>query len=207
MIRPLMLGIGSILLFGAAGCSWLGGNNCDGPDCAASLLESDKAGRVWYCYGRQDQSWDCRLTADSSQIASVKPGAEVPFVMPQAVSTPPPPVAATVDPDESGVLQASTDELLEQPQDFFTVQLLALPDEAGIIEYARDHRLPSPLYARITDQGSTWFVLLLGIYPDQSAAEAARDEWLATDETAATKPAVRSLGPLQDAIRLALAGS
>jgi septal ring-binding cell division protein DamX len=47
--------------------------------------------------------------------------------------------------------------------------------------------------------------LLLGIYPNKSAAEKAASDWIAA-KNLKVKPWIRPLGPLQDAIREAVEG-
>jgi len=100
---------------------------------------------------------------------------------------------------------STIEQLLQQPRDAFAVQLLALQEEGAILAYARSKGLNSPLYARINNQGSEWYVLLLGVYPDRSAANFAKDEW-ERSKSLTTRPWIRQLGPLQDAVRAASDG-
>ena len=92
--------------------------------------------------------------------------------------------------------------ILQQPSGFYTIQLIALQDENTILEYARDSGLKYPLYAQIQSKDQTLYVLLLGVYPDRLSAARAKDDW--TRDNLSVKPWIRQLGPLQDAIRLAV---
>jgi len=92
--------------------------------------------------------------------------------------------------------------VLRQPPEYFTVQLIALQDQRGVVEYAQRNGLPEPLYARIRTAGSNSYVLLLGIYPTREEAETASVEWSRT-KTPKVDPWIRQMAPLQDAVRKA----
>lgn len=97
---------------------------------------------------------------------------------------------------------SGNEQILQHPRDSWAVQLLALQQENSVVTYAKSNGLNYPLYARIKNQGTEWYILLLGIYSDLSAANIARDEW-EKDKNLTTRPWIRRLGPLQDAVRLA----
>ena len=93
--------------------------------------------------------------------------------------------------------------ILQQPSGFYAVQLIALQDEKSILQYARDTGLTYPLYAQIQSKGRTMYVLLLGCYPDRLSAVHAKEDW-SRSKSLSVRPWVRQVGPLQDAIRLAV---
>ncbi len=106
---------------------------------------------------------------------------------------------------EEGEPGNQNNSLLNQPASYYTIQLIALPEQAEVLEYATANGITTPLTARINSQGIPWHVLLLGIYPDKSAAEQAESEWVAA-RNLKVKPWIRQLGPLQDAMREATEG-
>jgi tetratricopeptide (TPR) repeat protein len=89
--------------------------------------------------------------------------------------------------------------ILQQPPDYYAVQLVALQDEDKTLQYAADKGLDSPLYLRIFSKGVNWYVLLLGIYPDNSSAEIAVEEWNESGKPP-IKTWIRQLGALQKMI-------
>ncbi|MBT3709377.1 MAG: hypothetical protein HOG19_08035 [Gammaproteobacteria bacterium] len=110
---------------------------------------------------------------------------------------------------EAATLESAPPEqnnsLLEQPADYYTIQLIALPQQSEVMEYAETNGITAPLTALINSQGTPWHVLLLGIYPNKSAAEKAASDWIAA-KNLKVQPWIRPLGPLQDAIREAVEG-
>tara|TARA_B100000315_G_scaffold260784_1_gene325201 strand:+ start:16024 stop:16575 length:552 start_codon:yes stop_codon:yes gene_type:complete len=120
-----------------------------------------------------------------------------------ARATPPAQLRGRPSPAATAIANQGATSILQQPAGFYTVQLIALQDESKILAYARDNGLKYPLYAQIHSQGRTLYVLLLGLYPDRLLAARAKDEWAAARHLSA-KPWIRELGPLQDAIRLAV---
>ncbi len=94
----------------------------------------------------------------------------------------------------------STSNILDQPANYYTVQLIAMKEELNILNYARLNGLDDPLYVQIIAEGAPWYVLLLDIYPDQATADLAKDQWVRA-KSLKVVPWIRRLGPLQDAIR------
>ena len=200
-----------------------------------TALPETRQTQKWYCYPEDAKSWDCVDQKDPAKVVPIAPllaAAEAerrnslsepipeptpaPAVAPtqdispepldavtavtlEAVGAPPP----AVTPENNSL--ATQSDLLSQPASFYTVQLLARRDEQAVVQYAQSNGLPVPLYARIRSQGDNWYVLLLGIYPDQASADEAKRVWMET-RTLKVEPWVRRLGPLQDAIREAGAG-
>ena len=99
-------------------------------------------------------------------------------------------------------IATGSEEILSLPGDYFTVQLMAMKNEQKVLDYASDNGIENPLYVRILSQDVNWYVLLLGTYADQSAANDAKTDWAET-RVLDVEPWTRRLSPLQDAIRLA----
>lgn len=90
--------------------------------------------------------------------------------------------------------------LLQQDPKAYTLQLVALSEEAGIARFLERYSLPGQAaYFRTVRQGKPWFPLLYGIYPDRQAAVAARDRLPADLLRTGVWP--RSLGSVQEEIR------
>ena len=202
------------------------GDKCTGPDCdTPSLIDNQQTAKKWHCYGKQgSESWACQDTPDPSKISAIQPASSQPTsstmspipapgyagsgvsVTGASAATPTIKIMDTavaqtkatsipVDPAASRI-----PNLLDQPEDYYTIQLVALPEKSEILEYAGNHGISSPITARINSQGLAWYVLLLGVYPDLSAAEKAKSDWVG-ERTLKVQPWVRKLGPLQIAIR------
>jgi len=141
--------------------------------------------------------------SSKSTSAPVPQSSELPLA-PQVEKTtaemPKPIPSPAIAVENSANSLASRDDLLSQPADFYTVQLLARRDESALINYAKTNGLPDPLYTKVRSQRDDWFVLLLGIYPDKQTAERAKTDWVET-RTLKVEPWVRRLGPLQDAMK------
>jgi peptidoglycan hydrolase-like protein with peptidoglycan-binding domain len=136
-------------------------------------------------------------------------GSKVTPPLPQRVSAPAKPAPATGKPATtaakgkvSGGNQADNEEILAQPSDHYTVQLLATGDVEGLEAYVHQHDLGSSMQASINAKGARWQLLLLGLYADETKANEARDLWVKTTHSSLV-PWVRKLGPLQQAIRRA----
>lgn len=90
--------------------------------------------------------------------------------------------------------------LIDLPPDYFAVQLFAVSNKEALEKFVRDKNIPGLSATRIAYGDQLFFVLLLGIYSDESAARiaAANMPSALNDLT----PWVRRLGSLQDAMRL-----
>lgn len=207
---------------------------CTGPGCnGENLAMSDSKAGTHYCYSTAVRGWQCSKEEDPSLIGAVSDlpmrGTPAASQMPstlsgQATTQQPKPVLApeavlapstvaqiaTVtrpsQPQPTQTLTMSLTELLQQPAEFYAVQLLARREENAVIDYAARNGLADPLYARIRSQNSDWFVLLLGTFPDRDAAELAKQAWVRS-KTLKVEPWVRQLGPLQNAIKSAQGGA
>ena len=172
----------------------------------------------WYCYGvAEDRSWDCAQQEDSAKIQAIVPDNE-----PQLTATAPPPVnlapppvpvaapeAAPVPvfPEPAAIVADTgdplTDRVLSLPVNHYAVQLIAMRNRDRVLEYAVENGIEEPIVVSVVNQEETWHLLLLGLYPDRAGAQAARDDWEST-RVLRVRPWIRRLGPLQDAVRLAL---
>ena len=90
--------------------------------------------------------------------------------------------------------------LIALPPDYFAVQLFAVSNKEALEKFVGDKNIPGLSATRIAYRDQLFFVLLLGIYSDESAARiaAANMPSALNDLT----PWVRRLGSLQDAMRL-----
>ena len=204
-------------------------NECEGDNCEAPvLLDNSNPDQKWYCYGKSPDEWQCQNTEDQSQITSIQPssgssrtsstGTSLPGSSLTAIPTVSAPneiaevretatemVMETPDPPPTVRVpsaQARSEEILDNPADHYAVQLIALREVDGIIEYARLNGITEPLYVKIRNDQTDWYILLLGVYPDRTLAEAAKREWQ-TAKVLRVQPWIRQLGGLQEAIRKA----
>ena len=214
----------TLILGFVSSCSLIGGlgfgskDECANGACETpQILNNQPLKKNWYCYGvPEDRSWDCVSQPQPEKVATVIPTPQKSQTLlvnepvvdePEAIALE---IALAPEIELTEVMDAAppmdsedgATSIIRQPGDFFAVQLIAMQEENRVLEYARQNGLEYPLYARIESQDNDWYVLLLGIYPDRSHAENARDEFEGT-RTLKVRPWIRKLAPLQDAIRLA----
>jgi DamX protein len=91
--------------------------------------------------------------------------------------------------------------LLEQPEAFFSLQLVGSRNEKSIADYIRRHKLDEhqAAYYRGRYRGAAWYVLMYGVYPTKTAALDGRDTLPAKIRKA--KPWLRSLKSVHTSIR------
>jgi len=91
--------------------------------------------------------------------------------------------------------------LLEQPETFFSLQLVGSRNEKSIADYIRRHKLDEhqAAYYRGHYQGAAWYVLMYGVYPTKTAALDGRNALPAKIRKA--KPWLRSLKSVHTSIR------
>lgn len=168
-----------------------------------------------HCYSMtQPQNWQCQDSAHPMEVLSLSDvGLQERSVAMRAIPAPSHqdmPKRSFVEPLYSEPLYSKPEprinhksrEILNKPATFFTVQLLALSNEAALHKYAKNKRLVDPLYTQIDAKGQRLYVLLLGIYSDQLSAKRASQQWTRQGDRSA-KPWIRVLGPLQNQIVLA----
>lgn len=187
-----------------SGCSLFRNPESEAEREAPRLLDNSKAENTWYCYGRDEDAWECVQEKNPDLVRKIEPA---PAVSERPAPSMPVPARETVPLEPPEPPPATVDDpLLTQPEDHFAVQLIALQSEEDVLTYARSNGISEPMYTEIENDGTRWYVLLLGVYPDQQTAASARDEWARTKSLKA-QPWIRRLGPLQDAIRTARAGT
>ena len=125
-----------------------------------------------------------QLAYDPYAPAPVEPVQEVAAVVDEA------PVAAESAPAAMGAEQ----EIMNQPADYYTLQLMASVDIDRVYKFAEKNQLSVRYVVPTMRDGVTWHVLLLDIYPDLSSAKIARDEMTGVLKTS---PWIRSLGSIQ----------
>ena len=85
-------------------------------------------------------------------------------------------------------------EIMNQPADYYTLQLMASVDIDRVYKFAERNQLSVRYVVPTVRDGVTWHVLLLDIYPDLSSAKIARDEMSGVLKTS---PWIRTLGSIQ----------
>ena len=182
------------------------------------LLDNTVPKQEWYCYGKQNGgTWRCGNEEDHSQIVAISPREKN---TKQGLNTKSKPILAITKPtlDKKIELSSARDELpssasearkslkpysidgqhiRDQPKEYYTIQLLALSEKEKLNKFARDRNLNSALIAHTVSQGSEWYVLLLGIYPNFVLAKKARKDWIEANPKH-TEAWIREWGPLQD---------
>ena len=210
LIRGMVL----LMLVLISSCSSIGGlfsnDACEGEGCdSAGRRDNSDTRPEWYCYGKNDGGeWQCENEQDRGKIVAIAARNPVPAQAPSVGPTqldavrPEPLIAASSGITQPVTAPVGSEQILQQPEDFYAVQLVAMEDETSVLSYASQNEISDPLYARINSQGKDWFVLLLGLYADKIAATDANEAWMQT-RNLKIKPWIRKLGPLQDAIRAA----
>ena len=84
--------------------------------------------------------------------------------------------------------------IMDQPANYYTVQLMASVDIDRVYRFAEQNNLSSQYVVPTLRDGVTWHVLLLGVYPDYSSAVTGRDE---VAPLLTTQPWIRSVGSIQ----------
>ena len=201
--------------------SCLDDDSCDTP---ASLEQQLVTNATWYCYGvSRDDGWDCSQEEDQTRIAvipdqaSPTPQEEAAaaraemFFEDETISHQQPQAAPTATSAmQSGAAPvAAADKMMTNSKSQQTgifgfsdsawaVQLIALQTMAEVDAFAAAHDLEAPNAVRIRSQGVDWYVMILGVFDDRSAADAAAEAWTDSQQPY-SKPWVRPLGPLKQA--------
>lgn len=66
--------------------------------------------------------------------------------------------------------------IMDQPADYYTMQLMASVDIDRVMSFAEQNQLSTQYVVATERDGVVWYVLLLDVYPDYAQAVAARDE-------------------------------
>jgi len=89
--------------------------------------------------------------------------------------------------------------LLDLPETFWAIQIMALQDQNALNSFVTDNQLFGVSGAKIESQGKLFYTLLLGVYESRPIAEEA---WESRPQSIRSlKPYFRDLGSLQNAIR------
>ncbi len=84
--------------------------------------------------------------------------------------------------------------ILDQPANYYTVQLMASVDTDRVYRFAEENQIATEFVIPTLRDGVTWHVLLLGIYEDYAAALASKNE---VAPLLKTEPWIRSVGSVQ----------
>ncbi len=185
------------------------------------MTESSGVG-PWYCYGvAEDRSWDCDAEPDPQKIKAIVPNESTAQAEPDPVAQAPQPQAAPMAPpmaqlpppvappgppqlserqDPVITVDTTTERVLNTPDDYFAVQLIAMRDLSRVQGYATSNGIIDPMIVPVINQGQQWYLLLLGTFSTKAEAEEARAEW-ETTRILKVRPWIRRLKPLQEAIQ------
>jgi len=86
------------------------------------------------------------------------------------------------------------DMFMDQPADYYTLQLIASVDIDRVMRFAEEEQISTQYIVATERDGVVWHVLLLDVYPDYSSAVAARDEIAPSLNNA---PWIRRVGSVQ----------
>ena len=157
---------------------------CASPERAEFVGGASAAGAKWFCEMAKDGGWHC--VQDPSLVANPRPsrfprptiveqrslsGAPIPGA-PLASQTAQEPLPAPLyqqlayQPDDPVAL-------IDLPESFYVIQLVALRNEAEVDAFVTDHGLPLLSGALVEKDGDLWFVLLAGVYEDLDTAQQA----------------------------------
>ena len=107
-------------------------------------------------------------------------------------------VESEVEPEDVAVeeepVSGGRSSILDQPANFYTVQLMASVDIDRVYRFAEQNQISTEFIVPTQRDGVTWHVLLLGIYENYSAASAGKDE---VAPLLKTQPWIRSVGSVQ----------
>ncbi len=125
---------------------------------------------------------DVELSYQTEQVESFAP-------QEPAVATEP-----ELEPMEMEEPASTGASIMDQPANFYTMQLMASVDIDRVMKFAEQNQISTQYIVATERDGVIWHVLLLDIYPDYSSAAAARDEIAPSLKSA---PWIRSVGSVQ----------
>ena len=104
-------------------------------------------------------------------------------------------------PDQIGQTEVKKEDWLRvQNPNTYTLQILGVHDRLTLTEFITEHQLKKVAMFKTAYRNKDWYVLIYGIYPTRSEAEAAIAK-LPTSLRKNTQPWVRSLGSIQKLIK------
>ncbi len=220
----MRIAVFSVLLAAVAGCSSSATSTPGNNDAAPS------AGEPWFCQtGADAERWECvqsEALAANPQPTRKPPQPEPP--PPPLPERPEPVVSAPVEPSTETPVETPAlvpDErprdgdadipkhvrlsykpdrpvsILDLPEDFWAVQLVALSSPEALEEYVARHKMRGMSAARIWNGEQLFYILLLGIYETRAIAEEAITDLPPPFNLHA--PWIRPLGSLQRAMMAA----
>ena len=146
----------------------------------------------WFCGAGADGEWEC--VQDQALVANPDSRQDKPVDK----DTP----ASALEPDDPA--RADREPVLEWPAGHYAVQLIAMESEPAVAGLAHRLAIAGLLRARVESDGRLFHVLLVGPYAEQRDAVAAATSLVQRMPT--LEPWVRSVGPLQEAVRRAQQG-
>jgi septal ring-binding cell division protein DamX len=106
--------------------------------------------------------------------------------------------AAPVEMDNGIEPPTVENSIMDQPANYYTMQLMASVDIDRVIRFANENEVSTEYIVATERDGVIWHVLLLDIYPDYSSAVAARDE---ISPRLKNEPWIRGVGSVQKLVR------
>ena len=207
----LLLSLTSILLLG---CSNTGSKLSTSTNAGANAGPKD-----WFCE-EASGGWDCsqltkleiaQRTAEREREAEIKrEKAAEELTLSDELATaaptdkPPAQRALEIEASTPGYISLSykprtPTSLLDLPETFWAIQIMALQTQDTLNEFVVDKQLAGVSGAKVASKGKLFYVLLLGVYESRSIAEEA---WKSRPQSITyLQPYYRSLGSLQSAIR------
>ena len=143
----------------------------------------------WFCEMSKDGGWHC--VQDPKQIANPQPSrfpqpvatqrGQSERSLPNVAPVPPPPPPFSPAPEQPPVplyqqLAYQPEDpvaLVDLPEAFYAIQLVALRSQTDLEAFVVDHGLPPMSGAQVEKDGGLWFVLLAGVYEDLDTAQRA----------------------------------
>jgi septal ring-binding cell division protein DamX len=210
-----------LLLFTLAACSAKGEDQADVQAAAKSreawFCQTDESGEEWECVQDDDLARSPvleRLPAAAQQAAvesTPAPGNSALPTIEEDLSdlTAAPEVGEeTIEEQvvtrvaDSAVAEPAGDlpamDILELPEDFYAVQLLAMPNAEMLHSFIEKNDLQKMMAVRLARGTNLYYVLILGIYETAEIADKASSNLPATFE--GIQPWIRKMGSLQRAI-------
>ncbi len=203
----------SVLLAALAGCS---SSATSTPDAGGT---SPSAREPWFCQtATNDEQWECvqsETLASNPQPTRKPPQPEPEPLTPRVIPEPvaelpvrPPPAPAPAEPKPVRPARADRPKhvrlsykpdkpvsILDLPDDFWAVQLVAVSSPEALEEYVERHKMRGMSAARIWNGEQLFYILLLGIYETRAIAEEATTDLPPPFDLHA--PWIRSLGSLK----------
>ena len=187
---------------------------CASPDRTDYIGGSAGAETKWFCEMSKDGGWHC--VQDPKQIANPQPSRFPQPVtakrgqpergLPDVAPVPPRPLPSSPAPEQPPLplyqrLAYQPEDsvaLVNLPETFYAIQLVALRSQTDLEAFVIDHGLPPMSGAQVEKDGGLWFVLLAGVYEDLDTAQRA----LASlpDNLKAMNPWLRPMASLREAM-------